>query len=55
MVRLLGRTHSSGGLSLKPREFTGRLLKEQGFELEEVVDLSPGYTTPHLLFVARAR
>jgi 2-polyprenyl-6-hydroxyphenyl methylase/3-demethylubiquinone-9 3-methyltransferase len=55
MVRLLGRTHSSGGLSLKPREFTGELLKQQGFALEDVVDLSSGYTTPHVLFVARSR
>jgi 2-polyprenyl-3-methyl-5-hydroxy-6-metoxy-1,4-benzoquinol methylase len=54
MVRLLGRTHSSGGLTLKPRQFTRELLSKQGFSVREVVDLSAGYTTPHVLFVASA-
>jgi 2-polyprenyl-3-methyl-5-hydroxy-6-metoxy-1,4-benzoquinol methylase len=52
MVRLLGRTQSSGGLSLKPRRFTEDLLKEHGFVVDEVVDLAAGYTTPHILFIA---
>jgi 2-polyprenyl-3-methyl-5-hydroxy-6-metoxy-1,4-benzoquinol methylase len=52
MVRLLGRTQSSGGLSLKPRQFTEGLLKQNGFAVKEVVDLSRGYTTPHVLFLA---
>ncbi len=54
MVRLLGRTHSSGALNLKPREFTAGVLCQQGFALEEIADLSAGYSTPHVLFVARA-
>ena len=53
MVRLLGRTQSSGGLSLKPRQFTEGLLRQNGFAVREVVDLSRGYTTPHVLFLAR--
>ncbi len=55
MVRLLGRTKSSGGLGLKPRRFTEDLLKEHGFAVDEVVDLAAGYTTPHILFVASRR
>jgi 2-polyprenyl-6-hydroxyphenyl methylase/3-demethylubiquinone-9 3-methyltransferase len=52
MVRVLRKTKSSGGLSLQPRAFTEALLGGQGFALLEVADLSTGYTTPHLLFVA---
>jgi len=55
MVKLLRRTQGSGGLTLKPRRFTEQLLKERGFAVEEVVDLSGGYTTPHVLYVARAQ
>jgi 2-polyprenyl-3-methyl-5-hydroxy-6-metoxy-1,4-benzoquinol methylase len=54
MVRLLRRTHGSGGLTLQPRRFTEQLLADRGFAVEEVVDLSAGYTTPHVLYVARA-
>ncbi len=54
MVRLLHRTQSSGGLNLKPRAFTEALLREQRFSVREVVDLSAGYSTPHILFVAEA-
>jgi len=52
MVRLLGRTQSSGGLGLKPRRFIEDLLKAHGFAMDEVVDLAKGYTTPHILFIA---
>src|SRR5262249_214438 len=52
MVRVLRKTKSSGGLNLQPRAFTESLLREEGFSVREVVDLSPGYTTPHVLFVA---
>ena len=52
MVRLLGRTQSSGGLSLMPRRFTEDLLEENGLAVDEVVDLAKGYTTPHILFIA---
>jgi len=54
MVRLLRRTHGSGGLTLQPRRFMKQLLVDRGFAVEEVVDLSAGYTTPHVLYVARA-
>ncbi len=54
MVRLLRRTHGSGGLTLQPRRFTEQLLADRGFAVKEVVDLSAGYTTPHVLYVARA-
>ncbi|MBI3183797.1 MAG: class I SAM-dependent methyltransferase [Myxococcales bacterium] len=52
MVRLLGRTRSSGGLLFRPRPFTIGLLERAGFRLEEVADLSRGYSTPHVLYVA---
>jgi 2-polyprenyl-6-hydroxyphenyl methylase/3-demethylubiquinone-9 3-methyltransferase len=52
MVRLLRRTHSSGGLHLQPRSFTENLLMQQGLAVRETVDLSAGYSTPHILFVA---
>src|SRR5262249_52331046 len=54
MVRLLRRTRGSGGLTLQPRRFIEQLLKQRGFAVEEVIDLSAGYTTPHMLYVARA-
>jgi 2-polyprenyl-3-methyl-5-hydroxy-6-metoxy-1,4-benzoquinol methylase len=54
MVRLLGRTKSSGGLNLKPRAFTEALLRESGFAVRPSVDLSRGYSTPHVLFEAEA-
>lgn len=54
MVQLLRRTRSSGGLGLATREQTTQLLAAQGFVVERVIDLSRGYTTPHILFVARA-
>jgi 2-polyprenyl-6-hydroxyphenyl methylase/3-demethylubiquinone-9 3-methyltransferase len=54
MVKLLQRTRDSGGLNLKPRAYVEELLRQTGFELREVVDLSRGYTTPHILFSAQA-
>lgn len=55
MVRLLRRTRSSGGLGFQPRAHTESLLARAGFRLEEARDLSAGYATPHLLFVAERR
>lgn len=55
MVKLLRRTHGSGGLGFQPRELTSRLLEEAGFEVLEIVPLAKGYSTPHVLFVAQAR
>lgn len=52
MVRVLRKTRSSGALNLRPRAFTQSLLQKCGFALRDVVDLSPGYTTPHVLFSA---
>ncbi len=53
MVRLLRRTHSSGGLGFAPRAKTEALLRGAGFKVAETVDLAKGYATPHILFVAR--
>jgi 2-polyprenyl-3-methyl-5-hydroxy-6-metoxy-1,4-benzoquinol methylase len=53
MVGVLRRTRSSGAIVLQPRSATESLLQHTGFRVEEVVDLSKGYTTPHVLFVAR--
>ncbi len=52
MVRLLRKTHDSGGLHLQPRAVTLQLLRAVGFSSIEVVDLAAGYSTPHVLFVA---
>ncbi len=53
MVRVLRKTHSSGGLGFAPRGELERLLVEAGFSLAPTVDLSRGYATPHVLFSAR--
>jgi 2-polyprenyl-6-hydroxyphenyl methylase/3-demethylubiquinone-9 3-methyltransferase len=55
MVRLLRRTRTSGGLTLETRQGLNQLLVQAGFGVEEVADLRAGYTTAHLLHVARAR
>lgn len=54
MVRMLGRTQSSGALNLRPRAFTEALLRERGFASIQTIDLSRGYSTPHVLFDAVA-
>ncbi len=53
MVRLLRRTHSSGAVGFASRPVLVAALREAGFELEETVPLARGYSTPHLLLVAR--
>jgi 2-polyprenyl-3-methyl-5-hydroxy-6-metoxy-1,4-benzoquinol methylase len=53
MVQVLRRTQSSGGLGFVPRAEMELELSHAGFELDEVVGLSKGYTTPHVLFSAR--
>jgi len=55
MVSVLQKTKSSGGLNLQPRGYVESLLREEGFAVREVADLSSGYTTPHVLFVAERR
>jgi 2-polyprenyl-3-methyl-5-hydroxy-6-metoxy-1,4-benzoquinol methylase len=51
-VRVLRRTHSSGGLQVKPRSFTEALLRRVGFDRVVSTTMSAGYTTPHLLIEA---
>lgn len=53
MVRLLRRTHSSGAVGFAPRPVLVAALHESGFEIEETVPFARGYSTPHLLLVAR--
>lgn len=53
MVRLLRRTKDSGGLTLLPEAQMRARLLEAGFHDVRVEDLSGGYTTPHVLYVAR--
>jgi len=53
MVRLLRRTHSSGAVGFAPRAALESAVRDAGFSLEEVVPLARGYSTPHLLIVAR--
>jgi 2-polyprenyl-3-methyl-5-hydroxy-6-metoxy-1,4-benzoquinol methylase len=52
MVRVLGKTQSSGGLQFKPREFTWELLQAAGFRVVQTRDVSKGYATPHVLYSA---
>lgn len=52
-VKLLRRTRSSGAVSLPSRDHIERVLAEVGFKLVEIADLSDGYSTPHVLFLAQ--
>jgi 2-polyprenyl-3-methyl-5-hydroxy-6-metoxy-1,4-benzoquinol methylase len=52
MVRILRRTRSSGGLNFRSRAWLEKELRTAGFSVLESVDLSRGYTTPHVLLVA---
>jgi 2-polyprenyl-6-hydroxyphenyl methylase/3-demethylubiquinone-9 3-methyltransferase len=53
MVRLLRRTHSSGAVGFAPRAVLEAAVREAGFTIDEIVPLARGYSTPHLLIVAR--
>ncbi|MFL5321457.1 MAG: class I SAM-dependent methyltransferase [Myxococcaceae bacterium] len=53
MVRLLRRTQSSGAVGFAPRAVLESNLTDAGFAIDETVSLARGYTTPHVLFVAR--
>lgn len=53
VVHLLRRTRSSGGLGLLPRGEMEGLLAAQGLLPERTVALGRGYTTPHVLYVAK--
>jgi len=52
MVRILGRTRSSGGLGFRARSDKRSMLEHAGFEIDEVLALSRWSTTPHVLFAA---
>jgi hypothetical protein len=52
MVKALGKTQSTGGLNFRTREFMEVLLHQNGFRIREFCDLSPGYSTPHVLWTA---
>lgn len=54
VVRILHRTRSSGGLAFQPRERMELFLAQSGFSLDSTLDLSKGYSTPHVLFIATA-
>jgi len=54
MVHLLRRTHSSGAVGFVPRGMLAASLQRAGFAIEETVALARGYSTPHVLFTARA-
>jgi 2-polyprenyl-6-hydroxyphenyl methylase/3-demethylubiquinone-9 3-methyltransferase len=54
MVHLLRRTHSSGAVGFVPRERIAEALRHARFAIEETVGLARGYSTPHVLFTARA-
>lgn len=53
MVQVLRRTRSSGALGFVPRAEMQLELAHAGFELDEVVGMAKGYTTPHVIFAAR--
>jgi len=53
MVRLLRRTHSSGAVGFAPRATLEAAVRDAGFAIEETVPLARGYSTPHLLIVAK--
>lgn len=54
MVHLLRRTRSSGAVGFAPRAVLENALTSAGFVVEEAVSLAAGYSTPHVLFTARA-
>ena len=54
MVHVLRRTHSSGAVGFVPREMLAEALRRACFTIEETVGLARGYSTPHVLFTARA-
>jgi len=54
MVHLLRRTRSSGAVGFVPRAVLTAALRGACFDIEETVSLARGYSTPHVLFTARA-
>ena len=53
MVGLLGRTKTSGGLHFQPAAQTEILLHSLGFLVTAIRKLGKGYSTAHVLFVAK--
>ena len=53
MVGLLGRTRTSGGLHFQPAAQTEILLHSLGFQVTAIKNLGKGYSTAHVLFVAK--
>jgi 2-polyprenyl-3-methyl-5-hydroxy-6-metoxy-1,4-benzoquinol methylase len=53
MVRLLRRTHSSGGIGFVSRATWLRTLASSGFAIDETTAFD-GYSAPHVLFTAHA-
>ena len=53
MVRMLRRTHSSGAVGFAPRATLEEAVRAASFVIEDVVPLARGYSTPHLMIVAR--
>jgi 2-polyprenyl-3-methyl-5-hydroxy-6-metoxy-1,4-benzoquinol methylase len=52
MVNVLGKTKSTGGLGFLARQEIEAQLTRAGFRCTEIVDLSKGSSTPHVLFLA---
>lgn len=54
MVHVFRRTRSSGAVGFAPRPVMVDALGNARFVIEETAALAQGYSTPHLLFTARA-
>jgi 2-polyprenyl-3-methyl-5-hydroxy-6-metoxy-1,4-benzoquinol methylase len=54
MVQVFRRTRSSGAVAFAPRGVLADALQRADFTIEETVGLAQGYSTPHVLFTARA-
>lgn len=55
MVHLVRRTHSSGAVGFAPRAVLEDAVRDAQFAVEETLSLARGYSTPHVLIMARAR
>jgi 2-polyprenyl-6-hydroxyphenyl methylase/3-demethylubiquinone-9 3-methyltransferase len=53
-VHILRRTVSTGGIGFATREELSRYVTDAGFTIEAIESHARGYSTPHVLFVARA-
>jgi len=55
MVRLLGRTQSSGALGFQPRNVLEAHVTAAGFRINTVAGMAAGYSTPHVLITAESQ